>query len=236
MRYDEPLIEGVLIRRYKRFLADVILADGSKHTVHCANPGSMKACSEPGRPVLLSKSSRKERKLRHTLEMIRMGRTWVGINTARPNAWVAELIRLGKISELRDYGAIRREVTVGEEARSRIDLLLSDPDGERRDCYVEIKNATYRVGDFAAFPDAVTERGRKHLRELIALVEAGQRAVMFFFVGRADCRRLRPADEIDPAYGETLRAAVAAGVEVLAYKARFSLRGVALVGRLPIEL
>jgi len=236
LRFDEPLIEGVLIRRYKRFLADVVLADGSEHTVHCPNPGSMKTCSEPGRPVLLSESSNPKRKHPLTLEMIRMGRTWVGINTVRPNALVADFIRLGKIPELRDYGTIRPEVTVGEEGRSRIDLLLADPRGERRDCYVEIKNATYRAGDFAAFPDAVTKRGRKHLGELSALVESGERGVMFFFVGRADCRRLRPADEIDPAYGEALRAAVAGGVEVLAYKVRFSVRGVDLVGRIPVEL
>ncbi len=235
MRFDLPLERGVLILRYKRFLADVELEDGSRLTVHCPNSGSMKACSEPGRPVIISDSGNPKRKLRHTLEMIRMGRTWVGVNTVNPNRAVAEFIARGRIDELRGYGELRREVPYA--GRSRIDLLLRDPAGSRRDAYVEVKNATYRDGQHAAFPDAVTERGRKHLQDLAEMVRQGHRAVMFFFVGRADCHRLRPADEIDPAYGQELRRAQASGVELLAYRFRFSpSRGIELAGRLPIDL
>nr|XP_061804826.1 sugar fermentation stimulation protein homolog [Nerophis lumbriciformis] len=218
MRFDLPLQHGVLIQRYKRFLADVELEDGSRLTVHCPNSGSMKACSEPGRPVVISDSGNPKRKLRHTLEMIRMGRTW-----------------RGRIPELAGYGELRREVPYA--GRSRIDLLLRDPAGQRPDAYVEIKNATYLDGEHAAFPDAVTERGRKHLEDLAEMVSQGHRSVIFYFIGRADCRRMRPADEIDPAYGEELRRAVGAGVEALAYGFRFSPgRGIELVGSLPVDL
>jgi len=234
MHWPEPLIPATLIARYKRFLADVELENGTVLTVHCPNSGSMKTCSEPGRPVMISDSGNPRRKLRHTLEMIRMGRTWVGVNTANPNRAVAGFVRRSRIPELEGYGEVRREVPYGEENRSRIDLLLEHP--ERGPCYVEIKNATYRVGEHAAFPDAVTTRGRKHLEELIGVVKAGQRAVMFFFVGRADCGRLRTADEIDPAYGEALRRARDAGVEILAYRFRFNRRRIELDRRLPLDV
>ncbi len=243
LRYPRELIAATLLRRYKRFLADVELAGGSVLTVHCPNPGRMTSCSEPGRPVWISDSAsgasvgapsaRRNRKLRYTLEMIRMGRTWVGVNPVQANPVVASFIRRGRIPELAGYGEIRPEVSVGN---SRIDLLLRDGDGGRPDCYVEIKNATLRAGEHAAFPEAVTERGRKHLGELATLVAAGHRGVIFYFVGRADCRRFRPADEVDPAYGAALREAVAAGVEALAYRMRFSRRRIELKGRLPIDL
>lgn len=243
MRITETLHPGTLVRRYKRFLADVVLDDGRELTVHCPDPGAMTSCSEPGRPVLVSDSGNPRRKLRYTLEMIRMGRTWVGVNTARPNRAVEAFIRAGRIPELAGYGEIAREVPYGAGRRSRVDLVLRDGEGARRDCFVEIKNTTYRTPTAgrprvytAAFPDAVTERGRKHLRDLAGVVASGRRAVMFFFVGRADCRRFRPADEVDPAYGETLREVAGAGVEVLAYRARFSPRRVALAGRLPVDL
>ncbi|MCG8455639.1 MAG: DNA/RNA nuclease SfsA, partial [Holophagales bacterium] len=236
MKLHLPLREGRLIRRYKRFLADVELDDGTCLTVHCPNSGAMTTCSEPGRPVVISDSGNPKRKLRYTLEMIRMGRTWVGVNTANPNRAVRAFVAKGRIPELAGYDTVRAEVPYGVEGRSRIDLLLEDPDGERSPCFVEIKNATYRVGEHAAFPDAVTVRGRKHLNELEAEAAAGNRAVIFFFVGRADCRRMRPADEVDPAYGETLRKACGAGVEPLAYRMRFSRRGVELLDRLPVDL
>lgn len=232
MKHPRELVAGTLVRRYKRFLADVELADGTELTVHCPNPGRMTSCSEPGRPVWISDSGNPRRKLRYTLEMIRMGRTWVGVNPVLANAVVARFVAAGRIPELAGYADVRSEVTVG---RSRLDLLLSRPPGGR-DCYVEIKSSTLRVGDHAAFPDAVSDRGRKHLEALADLVEAGHRAVMFYFVGRADCRRFRPADEVDPAYGETLRRAVARGVEPLAYRMRFSRRRIELVDRLPIDL
>jgi sugar fermentation stimulation protein A len=243
MKLPEGLIRATLVRRYKRFLADVELADGAELTVHCPNPGAMRSCSEPGRPVLISDSGNPARKLRHTLEMIRMGRIWVGVNTARPNRAVASFVRAGRIPELAGYRELRAEVPYGEGLRSRIDLLLIDPAGELADCYVEVKNTTYRTpvegepGVFhAAFPDAVTERGRKHLNELERVVRVGQRGVMFFFVGRSDCHRFRPADEVDPAYGETLRRVAGSGVEVLAYRMRVSPRRIALGERLPVDL
>ena len=233
MRFTKPMLPATLLRRYKRFLADVELEGGRELTVHCPNPGAMTSCSEPGRPVWISDSENPRRKLRYTLEMIRMGRSWVGVNTANPNPAVAGFIRAGKIPELAGYGELRREVAVGA---SRIDLLLRDPAGGRPDCFVEIKSCSLRVGDHAAFPDAVTERGRKHLSELAELVASGQRGVIFFFIARADCRRFRPADEIDPAYGEALRGVTAAGVEALAYRARFSRRRIELLDRLPVDL
>ena len=233
MKFTRDLIPATLLRRYKRFLADVELADGTVLTVHCPNPGRMTSCGEPGRPVWISDSQNPKRKLRYTLEMIRMGRTWVGVNTANPNPAVAGFIRAGKIPELADYDQIKPEVRAGD---SRLDLRLRDLEGARPDCFVEIKSATLRAGEHAAFPDAVTERGRKHLAQLAALVAGGYRGVIFYFVGRADCRRFRPADEVDPAYGAALREAVAAGVEPLAYRMRFSRRRIELVDRLPVDL
>ncbi len=234
LRAGAPWLSGELVRRYKRFLADVRLDDGRVLTAHCNNPGRMTACSEPGRPVLISDSQNPRRKLRYTLEMIRMGRTWVGVNTLRPNALVAACVGAGAIAELRGYGPPRREVRYGPEQRSRVDLWLEADD--RPACCVEIKNTTMRVGRFAAFPDAVTERGRKHLADLAWERSRGRRAVLFLFVGRGDCRAFRPADEVDPAYGAALREAVAAGVEVLAYRFRFSPGQVELRDRLPLEL
>lgn len=248
MKIDEPLTEGTLLRRYKRFLADVELDDGRELTVHCPNPGRMTTCAEPGRPVLISDSQNPKRKLRHTLEMIRMGRTWVGVNTQRPNVAVAGFVRAGKIPELAGYPELLTEVPYGEANRSRIDLLLRDGGGDsgkdgRPNCYVEIKNTTLRVPIpnvprryAGAFPDAVTKRGRKHLLDLADVAAAGSRAVLFFFVGRADCHRFRPADEVDPDYGETLREVAGRGVELLAYRMRFSPRRVEVAGRLPVDL
>lgn len=233
MRFTREIIRATLIRRYKRFLADVELADGTLLTVHCPNPGAMTSCSEPGRPVWISDSANPKRKLRYTLEMIRMGRSWVGVNTAQANPAVEEFVRAGKIPELAGYGELKREVKIGA---SRLDLRLRDPAGERRDCFVEIKSCSLRLGEVAAFPDAVTERGRKHLLELAELVATGRRGVIFFFVGRADCHRFRPADEIDPSYGRSLRQVTAAGVEALAYRTRLSRRGIELLNRLPIDL
>lgn len=236
MRFDKPLLEGTLIKRYKRFLADVELDDGTPLTVHCANSGAMTSCSDPGSRVVISDSENPSRKLRHTLEMVRCGRTWVGVNTMNPNRAVEGFVRRRRIAELSGYDTVRREVKYGVEGRSRIDLLLSCSAGRLADCYVEIKNSTLRHGEHVAFPDAVTERGRKHLLELRAEAEAGHRAVLFFFVGRSDVKRWRPADEIDSAYGTTLREVVRSGVEVLAYGMRFSRRGVELRDRLPVDL
>ncbi|MCK6439029.1 MAG: DNA/RNA nuclease SfsA [Planctomycetes bacterium] len=234
MPFEKPLLRGVLLKRYKRFLADVKLDDGRVLTVHCPNSGSMKACCEPGRPVIVSDSQDAKRKLRYTWEMIQMGETWVGVNTSNPNRAVAQFIEQGAIAELAGYAALKREVKYGKEGRSRIDMLLSG--GGKADCYVEVKNTTMRVGEHSAFPDAQTERGRKHLEELAREVKGGKRAAMFFFVGRADCSRFRPADEIDPEYGALLRKVVKSGVEALAYRMSVSPDGIELRDRLPVDL
>lgn len=233
MRFENPLLPGTLLRRYKRFLADVRLDDGRTVTALCPNTGSMKTCDTPGQPVLLSEHDIPTRKYRFTWEMIRQGRIWVGINTGHPNRVVYDAIVGGRVPELAGYGETRREVRFGRE-NSRVDLLLREGD---RLCYVEVKNVTMAAGGrVAAFPDAVTERGTKHLRELMHVVRQGHRAVIFYFLGRADCRSVRPADEIDPLYGVTLRRAIAAGVEPLAYRAVIRPHGIRLGGAVPVAI
>ena len=232
----QPLIPGTLLRRYKRFLADVRLDDGTDVTVHCPNSGAMTSCSDPSSPVLISRSDNPKRKLSHTLELVRSGLTWVGVNTMTPNRAVASFIEHGQIPQLTGYPAIRREVRYGRDNRSRIDLLLTgNPDGAP-DAYVEVKNTTLRHGDHCEFPDAVTERGRKHLAELEGVVVKGYRGIILFFVGRDDCHRFRPADSVDPAYGSALRHAIEAGVETIAWQVCFAPPSVIPVGPLPIDL
>ena len=209
MKFANPLRSGRLLRRYKRFLADIELAGGDLITAACPNTGSMLGCCEPGSRVWLSQSDSPTRKHRHTWELVEVkpagrGRpVVVGINTGLPNRLVAEAVASGAIDDLAGYATIRREVAFGEE-RSRVDLLLASPD--REDCYVEVKNVTAAVtGGVALFPDAVSERGARHLRELMRLKERGLRAVQFYCVQRGDVEEVRPADAIDPAYGRTLR-------------------------------
>jgi len=232
-RYPVPVVEGVLVRRYQRFLADVALQGGEVRTVHCANSGSMRTCAEPGRPVRISDSGSPTRRLRWNLEQIRMGRAWVGLNTAVPNRAIEAAIARGGIAALRGYPSVKREVVYGREGRSRIDLLLAH--GDRR-CWVEIKNTSYRVGDEVRFPDSPTERGRKHLEELSDRARAGDRAVLVFFVNRPDVEVFRPAYEVDRAYAEGLSRAVAAGVEVIPLRALLSRAGVSVGEEIPFRL
>ena len=227
------MVEGRLVRRYKRFLADVELADGTLVTAHCPNTGSLLGCQEPGSLVVLRDSQDPGRKLRYTFQSIRIGRGLVNVDTGLPNAVVAEAVERGQVPELAGYDTLRREVKYG--ANSRIDLLLENRGGGPR-CYVEVKSTTLARGRTARFPDAVTERGRKHLVELSAVVAAGERAVQFFFVSRGDVSRFAPADDIDPAYGQALRAAAAAGVELVAYSTRVRPDRLELARSLPIEL
>ncbi|CAH2030270.1 DNA/RNA nuclease SfsA [Trichlorobacter ammonificans] len=227
-----PLIPGRLVRRYQRFLADIELADGSVVTAHCPNSGSMKGCNHPGSPVFLSLSANPARKLAHTWELVQVNGFWVGLNTMLPNRLAEEAILDGTVQELQGYGKLRREVTYGRE-RSRIDLLL---EGERGRCYVEVKNVTLVEEGRALFPDAVTERGQKHLRELMEMVTHGHRAVIFFTVQRGDGTLVAPADAIDPAYGRLLREAVQNGVEALAYRAEVTPQQIRLTERLPVVL
>ena len=210
-----PMINGRLIRRYKRFLADVELDDGTKITAHCPNSGSMLGCVGDGWPVRLSLSDNPKRKYPHTWEMVHNGVCWIGINTQRSNPVVEEAIRDGLIAELLGFDELRREVKLGES--SRIDFRM-ETGGCRT--WIEVKNVTM-VDDEErfAFPDAVTSRGAKHLRELASAVAAGDRAVMLYLIQRSDGRGFTTADDIDPTYGEELRRAVAHGVELLAYRA-----------------
>jgi sugar fermentation stimulation protein A len=226
------LIPGTLIRRYKRFLADVQLETGETVTAHCPNSGRMTSCCQPGRPVYLSVHDNPKRKLRYTWELIHMPASLVGVNTQVPNRLTAHAIASGDVAELRGYETVRREVPAGKH--SRIDILLEARD--RRPCYVEVKNCTLVTGTTATFPDAVTVRGQKHLMELQTLVAAGYRCAMFFLIQRMDARLFRPADHIDPEYGRKLRQASQHGVEILVYDVSIDLTHIRLNNRIPCEL
>lgn len=232
MRYPSPLIEGRLKRRYLRFLADVELPDGSVITAHTPNTGSLAGCCVPGSRVWLRDTGNPERKYRHAWELVepRPG-VMVGINTGLPQALVREALAAKRIRELAGYGEVRAEVKYGRE-NSRIDLLLRD--GRKGDCYVEIKNVTLAEGGTAMFPDSVSERAARHLRELERMVAAGDRGVIFFCVQRTDVKDVRPADHIDPAYGKALRRALARGVEAVAYAALVTPAEVRLKSRLKV--
>jgi sugar fermentation stimulation protein A len=231
MQFPEKLIRGTLVQRYKRFLADVRLPNGDIVTAHCTNTGSMLGCKAPGSAVYISLSPNKGRKLPYTWEMIQVRRIWVGINTMHPNKLVAEAIAAGAIPELCGYQSIRREVKVN--THSRLDLCL---EGSSGCCFVEVKNVTVSIDGAAAFPDAISERATKHLKELMRLKRKGHRAAVFFVVQRGDCEYFRPADEIDAEYGRWLRRAVRAGVEALPYQAKVTPRGIVLTRRLPTRL
>lgn len=232
MNFHLPLTEGILIRRYQRFLADVELPDGRIVTAHTPNTGSMQGCCTPGSRVWLKDSGNAVRKYPLSWELVETGQgTLVGINTGLSNHLVQEGIERGIVGELQGYRRIRREVRYGAE-NSRIDLLLEE--GPAGLCYVEIKNVTLVEDGVALFPDAVSARGTKHLRELAEMVRQGCRAVIFFCVQRNDTREVRPADRIDPLYGKTLREAMAQGVEALAYEARVSLEEIVLGRALPV--
>lgn len=224
-----PLLAGTLLKRYKRFLADVALEDGSTVTVHCPNSGSMKGCAIPGSRVFLSRSPNPDRKYPLSWELVQTNGFWAGINTGLPNRLVHEAIQDGIVAELQGYQAIRPEVPYGEH--SRIDLLLEGVAGR---CFVEVKNVTLVENDRALFPDAVTTRGQKHLRELMRVVSEGDRGVIFFTVQRGDGQSVSPADAIDPEYGRLLRLALENGVEALAYRALVTPEEIRLTERLPV--
>lgn len=241
MKFPDPLIPGRLTRRYKRFLSDIELRDDDgvplEITAHCPNPGAMLGLAEPGSEVWVSPARNPDRKLKYTWELIRVGDHMVGINTALPNGIVDEAIGARRIPELDGYETRRREVRYGEN--SRIDILLEDPG--RPDCYVEIKNVHLKrdsdpnTGN-AEFPDSVTKRGAKHLRELANTVEEGARAVMVYVVQRGDCDAFRLADDIDPDYAEAFADARRRGVEAICYACDVSPEGIEIVRPLPIIL
>lgn len=214
MKLPSPLLKGVLVRRYKRFFADVELPDGTVVTAHTPNTGSMKQCAIAGYPVLISKADDPKRKLKYTLELIRVGDYWVDTHTQRTNRVVEEALRSGWIEGLTGY-EVTPEFKIGA---SRIDFLLRK--GNEK-VLVEVKNVTLIAGaSTASFPDAVTTRGQKHLRELLAAKQQGYRAVIFFLVQRGEATDFSPADDIDPEYGRLLREVVAGGVEALTYKTK----------------
>ncbi|TYC65354.1 DNA/RNA nuclease SfsA [Stappia sp. BW2] len=232
MKFSTPLVSGRLVKRYKRFLADVVLDDdGGAITAHCANPGSMLGLKEPGARVWLSISDNPKRKLKYSWEVIEADGSLVGINTAHPNKLVEEALQAGRIAELAGYENLRREVKYGKN--SRIDILLEASDGAKT--YVEVKNVhLMREAGLAEFPDSVTARGAKHLVELSDMVAEGHRAAMVFLVQRPDCSRMSLADDIDPGYAAAFADARRAGVEAFAIGCDVRLDGIDAVK--PVEI
>ncbi len=228
MNFSSPLIPGKILKRYKRFFVDVELKDGSTITAHCPNTGSMESCLHVGWPCLLSYHDNPKRKLKFGLELTSNGESWIGVNTQLPNAIVRNAIEKGEIPELSGYLNIVSEYKV---EKSRIDIFLSN---EKERCFVEIKNVTLKGNNREAlFPDAVTERGKKHLEELISLKKSGYRACMFFLVQREDVNIFRPAYEIDPNYCQKLKEAYELGVEILIYQTSLSPEGIRISKALP---
>jgi len=217
MHFETPLQAATLVKRYKRFLADVVTDEGREITVHCPNSGSMRGCSTPGSRVMLSTSANPKRKYPQTLEMVQEGNTWIGVNTMLTNKIVGEAILEGRIKELQKIDTLKREVKTSKS--SRLDLLLERGDEK---IYVEIKNCSLVEDGWAMFPDAVTTRGTKHLNELASLVEQGYQGIIFFCIQRMDADRFRPAAHIDPVYAETLTEVLKKGVQILAYRAELS--------------
>ncbi|MBT5047676.1 MAG: DNA/RNA nuclease SfsA [Rhodospirillaceae bacterium] len=231
MQFPTPLLRGTLVKRYKRFLADVTLENGDEITAHVANSGSMLGLKEPGMEVWLSLSDNPKRKLKYSWELVRHGDGLVGINTMHPNKLVAEAIEDGTITELSGYDGLRREVKYGKN--SRIDILLTSE--SRPDCYVEIKSVTLRRDSEAEFPDAVTARGAKHLVEMTDMVAGGARAVMVYLVQREDCAAFSIADDIDPTYAANLTKALSKGVEAICYVCRLTPEKITVEHTIPIE-
>ena len=225
-----PPVRATLVTRYKRFLSDHALEDGLVVTAHCPNPGRMLGLTTPGAETWLSPAPNPKRKLHYTWQLLRDGGGLVGINTMLPNALAEEALRAGKIAELEGYKEIKREVRYG--TNSRIDLLLSGDD--RPPCYVEVKNVHLRRHGRAEFPDSVTARGAKHLRELASQVQAGARAVMLYIVQRADCDGFSLARDIDSAYGSAFDQARAHGVEAICYACDLTNRSIVVSNPLPV--
>jgi sugar fermentation stimulation protein A len=231
MRFTSPLVHATLIKRYKRFLADVRLLNGQITTVHCPNTGTMLSCSTPGSRVCLSRSDNPQRKYPFTLEMVEDNATWVGVNTARTNKLVVEALNKGLIAEFQEIIRVKTEVKTS--AHTRLDLEVMQ---ENTSTYIEVKNCSLAVERCAMFPDAVTARGTKHLRELIRLRGEGLKTCIFFLVQRTDADRFAPASHIDLTYSETLSQAAAEGVKILVYQAEVSPQGIDIIQPLPFSL
>lgn len=236
MQFEKPLLPARLVKRYKRFLADIRFEDAPDDsdpiTIHCPNPGAMLGLADPGMRIWLRHAKNPKAKLPYAWELTELDDCLVGIDTGRPNPIAEAAIPEGLIPELSGYETIRREVKYGEN--SRIDLLLTDPG--KPDCYVEIKNVHLEREGRAEFPDSKTARGAKHLAELANMVQAGHRAVMLYIVQRSDCSTFRLAEDIDPAYAAAYRAARSAGVETLCYQCAITMDGITLDRALPISI
>jgi sugar fermentation stimulation protein A len=227
MIFPEPLVHGRLIKRYKRFLADVMLDTDEIVTAHCTNSGSMKSCLEDHAEVYLTYHKNPKRKTQYTWEMIKINGDWVGINTNHPNLIAWEAVKSKQIPGLDQYEIVKREVKTGN---SRIDVYAENT---QEQCFIEVKNVTMKEGKIALFPDAVTTRGRKHLKELIRLKAEGIRAVMFYVIQRMDVNALAPARGIDPEYTKTLLEATEAGVEIFAMQTKVTPKSIEIVKKLP---
>lgn len=230
MKFEQKLVHGTLIQRYKRFLADVKLADGSVIVAHCTNSGSMKSCLENGAEVYLTPVNDPKRRTKFTWEMIKINGDWVGINTSNPNLIAYEAIVNQEIERLNGYTRVQREVKFGD---SRFDIFAEN---ESEKCFIEVKNVTLKEGSYALFPDSVTIRGQKHLRTLMEVKSAGMRAVMLYVIQRSDIEVFALAKEIDPEYAKTLKMSVDAGVEVFAMQAKVTPEEIKLVRKLPVEI
>lgn len=230
MIFKNKLVHGTLIKRYKRFMADIRLDDGTVTVAHCTNSGSMKSCIEIGAEVYLTPVNDPKRRTKFTWEMIKINGDWVGINTGNPNKLAFEAISSGTIPGLTGYSTVNREVKYGD---SRFDIFAEN---ETEKCYIEVKNVTMKEGIYALFPDAVTTRGQKHLKTLTEVKAAGIRAVMLYIVQRSDVHIFAPAIEIDPDYAAALKQAVSKGVEVIVMQAKVTPEKIELLKTLPAEI
>ena len=235
MKFEHKLIRGILIKRYKRFLADVLLDNGETVTAHCANSGSMMGLKDEGNIVWLSPATNPKAKLNYKWELVEVDGSLIGINTSHPNRLVQDAITDGTISELEGYQNLRREMKYGQN--SRIDIFLSGSTQGDRDCYVEVKSVTLsRQKGIAEFPDSVTARGTKHLKELSQMVADGHRAIMVYLMQREDCTEFRLAADIDPTYAAALDAALYDGVEAVCYGCTLTPKEIIVGQRISIRL
>lgn len=230
MIFNKPLVHGRLIKRYKRFLADIKLDDGNIITAHCTNSGSMKTCLEDNAEVYLTPVNDPKRKTKFTWEMIKINANWIGVNTGNPNKLAFDAVKNEQIEKLKGYTEVKREVKFDD---SRFDVMAKN---NTETCFIEVKNVTYKEGNYAIFPDAVTSRGKKHLETLIKVKEQGMRAVMLYVIQRMDVNIFAPAKNVDPEYAKTLKKAYDKGVEIIPILAKVSPEKIELVKELPFEL
>ncbi len=229
MKFSEPLISGRLIKRYKRFLADVRLDTGEVVTVHCTNSGAMLSCLEENAPVMLSMSKNPKRKTAFTWEMILMNGHWIGINTQIPNILAKEWLKSRILPQFPEYNMVRREVQFLD---SRFDIYAEN---KQEKCFVEVKNVTYKYGDYAIFPDAKTTRGQKHLKTLLKVKEAGYRAVMLYVIQRVDVDFFAAAQQIDPVYAALMQDVYQKGIELIPVRVKVSPKEIVFDKNIPLK-